>query len=58
MSTWKSTSRIQWSDSQLRHGHSQCAQYREVLPQSLCVPEVVLERESVLLVIGQQKGVK
>lgn len=26
---------------QLRHGHSQCAQFREVLPQSLCVPYVV-----------------
>lgn len=64
MSTgWKSTSRIRWSDSQLQHGHSQCAQFREVLPQSLCVPEVVLVvRELVLFIsyidIDSRKGKK
>lgn len=40
--------------SQLQHGHSQCAQFRGVLPQSLCVPGVVLVR-GVSIIIASRK---
>lgn len=43
---WKTASRNSSRDSQLRHAHSQCAQFRGVLPRSRCVPEMVFILDS------------